>query len=177
MSKSRKALFATAGLTCLALLAMGCYFAAFSPQTFRGPGDLYLLRYPRSWQATDTAGLVTFTPKDRLPGAAVSVTIVIAKAAAGWVDGFEKALSDAFGALGSDYRFLRQETVRLPGGEANTYAYTVVLDGTRRDNLVYVFEIGAQKAAVMTCSAPPGQEADLAKTCRDFAATFRSPAP
>ena len=177
MNKSRKILFAVTGVASLALLAIGCFYLAFSPRTFQGPDDMFSLRYPRSWQAEATGGVATFTERDGPPGETVSVTVVIAKAAAGWAGDFEQALSDAFGAIGSDYRFLGKETVRLPGGAANKYAYSVVLEGNRRDNVVYVFPVVPEKAAVMTCSASSDRLAALEATCRDFAASFRLPAP
>lgn len=175
MNKRRKVLVGMVGLSCLALLAVGYAVAIHWPRIYRGPHNAFSLRYAGAWKPRTAGGVVTLVDAAAAEGAGRSVSVVIAQTQPGWAEHFEASLGKAFAAVGSDYRFLKATTARLPGGEARIYSYTGVLGGVRRTNVVYVFDMGLGKAAVMTCSAPRQQAAGLADACAAFAATFRAP--
>ena len=173
MSARRGILWVAAGALCLALVAAWVVWRAFSPLTYQGPNDAFSLRYPRQWAPADTGGIVTFHQKDQPPGVGTTVTLVLSRAEADWAGDFEGSLARAFASVGGDYHFLDKKTVPLPAGNTNRYAYSIAMDGNRLKNIVYVFVLGAQTAAVMTCSAPLDHDAGLEQTCAAFAEAFR----
>jgi hypothetical protein len=161
----------------IVLLALALGLAAYRGlakhrQTYQSRDGAYSVEYPENWEPVVSNGIVTFYQKNGNTEYKTNVTIVISAMAPDWRQDFEASLANAFAAIGAKYALLENAQLSLQGRPVNSYTYSLSMDGRNLQNTVYVFEIGKNKAAVITCSGLAPRDAALEAQFKMFAETF-----
>lgn len=143
--------------------------------TYRNPGGDYTVQYPPTWTPVKSGGLVVFRPKAAPSAEQASVTIVVSAMKPDWDRDFETALAKGLTDAGHQFALLGHSTRSTPHGPVKAYDYSLTFQGKKLQNTVFVFVLGKDKAAVMTCSGPEPRSAALAARFQIFTDTFATP--